>query len=369
VKYRKVVTCSVLNITNLITTKKFDTFTEYYYLLGPSYIGTETYRSSDTVPNDNVGYSLWAFTYLLGADAMNWTPIPDFNKSNADISLFFMAGNSVSYYDPVDDPYFSAHRIFDNALTNSTLYTTDSLNSAMACTDQYQILDPTTNVATALGSWLTVWNGIQALGLNDKQLAVAGRLMISASYNTMFNSVEGLQALSLKAQESVISLLAPAVPPNQWQIEAAGWFDTALAGLQAMTLSFVSKNSSGVAPWATIEFPVNGTAAGLHKAMCDQQVVRNIGAYQSFSVLGIGIILGVGLFIVILSLVLETIVGAFQSRGWGSRFKRTSWNLDSILHQQRIAFEGQNAGIVWSKCDGAVPITARGELLLLEKQD
>ncbi|KAH8599574.1 hypothetical protein B0O99DRAFT_610838 [Bisporella sp. PMI_857] len=345
IKYRKVVTCSVLNITDRIITTDLGSHTEYYYNLGQSYIGQATYHSSDAVPNGNVGYSLWAFRYLLGVDAKSWTPIPDLNKTDADASLFFLGGNT--------------HRILDNPYTNSTFYNSDSLNTAMACTEQYQILNPDTNILTSLGSWLNVANEIQSLGLNTKQLAIAKLLMTSASWSTMFDSVEGLGASSLKSQESVVLLLAPAVPTNQWQIEAAGWFDTALSGLQAMMLSFASKNSSGIAPWGSIQLPINNTEAEAAKAMCKQQIVRNIGAYQSFSVLGIAIILSVGLLIILVSLVLDIVVGAFQKHGWGENFKRVAWNLDSMLHQQRMAFEGQGMGGVWSNCDDTVPITAR----------
>jgi hypothetical protein len=51
----------------------------------------------------------------------------DFNKTYGGPSLFFLGGNSLSYYEPVDDPLFSAHRIFDNQATNSTFYISDNL--------------------------------------------------------------------------------------------------------------------------------------------------------------------------------------------------------------------------------------------------
>jgi hypothetical protein len=130
----------------------------------------------------------------------------------------------------------------------------------------------------------------------------------------MFNSVEGMQTVALKAQELVYMLLSPGLPSNQWQIEVGGWFDTALAGLQYLVLSFINKNLDGLASWATVEFP--NTNISEHRAMCDQQIMCNIGAYQSFSVLGLGIILGVGVFIIVVNLPVEGCVGWFQKRGW-----------------------------------------------------
>ena len=90
--------------------------------------------------------------------------------------------------------------------------------------------------------------------------------------------------------------------------------------------------------------------------------MRNINAYQSFSVLGLGIVLGVGVFIIVVSLLVEGCGGWFQKRRCRDRFKQLSWNLESILHQQRMAFEGQGLGWVKrDKCDGSVPITEKGE--------
>lgn len=50
------------------------------------------------------------------------------------------------------------------------------------------------------------------------------------------------------------------------------------------------------------------------KGMCEQQIVRNIGAYQSFSVLGIEIIVGGGMLTIVVSFVVDSIVGTYQMR-------------------------------------------------------
>jgi hypothetical protein len=38
-----------------------------------------------------------------------WEPIPEFSRSDADISLFFLAPNNVFYIYPNSDPMFSAN--------------------------------------------------------------------------------------------------------------------------------------------------------------------------------------------------------------------------------------------------------------------
>ena len=138
----------------------------------------------------------------------------------------------------------------------------------MACIDQYQLRNSSNNLTTAVGSWLTVWDQMQHLGLNDNQLAAVSPVMISASYTSMFNSVGGMQAAALKVQGLVYMLLSLGLPSNQCQIEVGGWFDTALAGLQYIVLSSISKNVDGLAPWAAVEFP--NTNISEHRATCDQ---------------------------------------------------------------------------------------------------
>ena len=84
----------------------------------------------------------------------------------------------------------------------------------MACVDQYQLRNPSNNLTTAVGSWLTVWNQMQHI--NGNQLAAVSRVTILASYTRMFNSVERMQATSLKAQKFVYMLLSLGLPANQW---------------------------------------------------------------------------------------------------------------------------------------------------------
>lgn len=67
----------------------------------------------------------------------------------------------------MDDPLFSAHRIFDNPTTNSTLYISDSLNTVIACVNQYQLRSPSDNLTTAVGSWFdTALAGLQYMVLS-----------------------------------------------------------------------------------------------------------------------------------------------------------------------------------------------------------
>lgn len=77
---------------------------------------------------------------LGGYKGNTWLPVPELNRTNADISLFLLAPNSVRYDTPVDDPFFSAHLLGGSTIssgTNFTWYISDYFVNALACADQH----------------------------------------------------------------------------------------------------------------------------------------------------------------------------------------------------------------------------------------
>jgi hypothetical protein len=98
-----------------------------------------------------------------------WTPIPSLDRTDADVSLFFLAANKMSYLAPVDDPWFSAHKGYNitqytHNRTNSSIvgyWYTDYYVRVIACADQYRICNPSTNNCTALNGWYAVLRQIK----------------------------------------------------------------------------------------------------------------------------------------------------------------------------------------------------------------
>lgn len=77
---------------------------------------------------------------LGGYKGNTWLPVPELNRTNADISLFLLAPNSVRYDTPVDDPFFSAHLLGGSTIssgTNFTWYISDYFVNTLACADQH----------------------------------------------------------------------------------------------------------------------------------------------------------------------------------------------------------------------------------------
>lgn len=85
---------------------------------------------------DNQGYSLFTLFSHAAAGLSAWTPIPELNRTDSDVSLFILAPNSIRYEAPVKDPFFSANLPFDLG-EGETLYVADHYLDVMACTEQH----------------------------------------------------------------------------------------------------------------------------------------------------------------------------------------------------------------------------------------
>jgi hypothetical protein len=68
-------------------------------------------------------------------------PIPQLQRPNTDLTLFFLSSNNIVYPLPVDDPWFSAHR---EARTTG-VYQQDEPVRVLGCLSQMQYCDADTN--------------------------------------------------------------------------------------------------------------------------------------------------------------------------------------------------------------------------------
>lgn len=81
----------------------------------------------------------------------------------------------------------------------------------------------------------------------------------------------------------------------------------------------------------------------LGQRLCHSQTFRSSGEVQSFSLLGIVIILSVGGLIILVSLWLETVVGWVQRRWGRGEAKRSQWENDEKLQLLSRAKRGRDA--------------------------
>lgn len=283
-----------------------------------------------------------------------WKPIDDLNRTDADVTVFYLNSNGMRYTSPVSDPFFYAQReIVPLQPLGIKPYAASNLTSVLACTDQYQIQNPNNNMATELTAANKANAQAMQIGLNNLQAAALLRLVLPSYDSLIFSGADGLSSAALRASDTAYRSLSVGLPDNQWQIEVSGWFNASLARLQQNVIEWVSKDPKELDGIADIVPP---TGFPDYENMCQNQIVKNVGQYQTFSVTAIIIIFSVGLFIIVLSWVLEPLMGLCERflgrEGAGS----TQWLLTSPLQLQRLSLV-HDERISWTKCDSEVPIT------------
>jgi hypothetical protein len=299
-----------------------------------------------------------------------WTPIQEFNRTDADVALFFLAPNSVSYIYPNADPFFGAQEEYnftygaDNTLVYE--YLPNLLVTTLGCVDQFQICNPNRldsdgePLCTPLGSSGALPNESEKIGLVTMQYSTVETIVISLRASNMFYSVSGRGASALKAQNTVFTLTQVGqLPDNQWRIELDGWFATSLASLQLYLYEKAVGPSDVVDNGGIVQRPKDAYG----EALCKRQMIRNVSGYQNFSTLGVAIILILGSFLVVLGWIIDIVVSWIQKLLFKRNFARLSWISDGYLQLQRLAYEGAGYDR-WENCSGDIPVAGngRGEL-------
>lgn len=284
-------------------------------------------------------------------------PIPALNRTDAAITLMFLAPNTVEYARPVLDPWFRATlpmNTTDFDGINSTMYTADQWIGVLACADQFQFRNPANGMSTPLTSLKFMPEEVAKLEYNQLQTATVVNLYRTVGTGTTYHSVQSLGANALRASDTLGSnFIQIGLPDNQWMIEAAAMFSLSMAKLQQQILSHA------VGPKG---FHEGLTFVKGDKDLCQRQKVRGVSGFLSFSVLGVSIILILGGLLIFTALVLDTLVGLIRRSSHREDHKSVQWAVDEKLQLQRLAFEGAGQGR-WAGGTDAVPTTSMDELL------
>ncbi|CAK7219891.1 hypothetical protein SCUCBS95973_003974 [Sporothrix curviconia] len=345
--------------------------TEALYDLGPlngnvfANLGNFTYSYADQLVNNSVAYMLdTVYSYGGNSSAGGWTPIPELARDNADLALLFFSQNSAQYFGPVFDPFFFANGTFTEQFENGLLYTPNAFVQTMICADQYTLCNPNTNTCTPTGGFLALRKtalGQNTPGFTAIQYATASRIVNAISRTALTDSV-----LLPSLPPSLLSQrISPALPDNQWQSEVTGWFGTSLAKIQAAIVEF-AVNGDNLGSYLQVTSPYAGTQStdpfykAVNQAFQDQcigQLVQVTGSVQNFSMLGIGIVTGVTLFLFLTSLLLSKIVDCIGRNGPA----RTARQTDDKLHLLRMAMTPPtDPGNAWENRAFDVPVLTHG---------
>ncbi|KAL9613334.1 MAG: hypothetical protein Q9167_002095 [Letrouitia subvulpina] len=359
VHFRRLTTCAPLNISNYQTSYVPDWVNNTLISVNIGKSVTQETRCSGIDMECTYVYDTHAHEQLYYAKSKfnQWDPIAPLLRDDADLSLFILAANSITYSQPVDDPLFSAHLPLEHGG-----YIADFNLTSMICSDQYRYCNPENNLCAPYGGLQSFYDITAGyLNMSTRQALTVARFASSGLGYAMVQSTAGLGFMALKAQELVYqaNLMSPSLPINQWQIEAEAMFQTALARTQLDSADFARKETVG--EYSTIWLPKadNGSMNSIWTAMCNNQKTGSTNGYQNFSILGIAIILIVGTTIILLSYVIDTLIFACYRLIPPLRkyqHKRWQYIADGQLQLQRLAMEG--AGYCgWDGLKEDVPTT------------
>ena len=296
-------------------------------------------------------------------------------REDADVTLAFLSANSIPFATPIDDPWYSAHSNPYTVLVNSsalgdtsgsddtsTIFFRDRAVSVLACTEQYQICAPdSTPECTPLTGYYLLYGLIANLTLNNAQSATAEVLL--SHPNSVFDLIDLLGTSSLLAKNSKFGSIQGFLPSNQWILEVESWNQILLANMQRLILEYATGPSDP--ELLPMLVPPNGS---YQEQLCHNQRARSRQA-QNFSVLAIGIIIGLGLLITCVDMCLHRLISYIQHEKDLKDYRRLVWKSDGLLQLQRMAYEEAGFG-TWERCTKATPVTAQGQALpLLDVND
>jgi hypothetical protein len=333
------------------------------YLYGKNLNGeiNHTYIYNTFGRDINIGYSTWTYFYPHNGI---WQPVKEILVPSTDLTLMLIAPNSVIHFDPNDDPVFAASIRMD--ARGSIGYLPDRWVSPIACVDQHQLCNPNNDECTPLLDRQSVIDSAMedSMALNLEQVVTVqrfGMVLLESSpfYHTIWTRTQSF----LRAQEKVAGISGQPLPSNQWKIEMRALFEDTLANLQYHMMEYAAGSSAPgtinvTKPWDNS--PAEAGRAAAYKDMCYNQRTKETQGTLNFSILGLALLFGLGLYIILLSFILEFLMALIQKwlgRGIG-RARR--WERDGTLQQMRLLYEIQGAGD-WKGTTEDFPCTRSGE--------
>lgn len=311
--------------------------------------------------NALTGYTTWSY-YYPSQDA--WRPVVELLVPDTDLSLILIAPNSIVHLERNIDPVFEATGILN--ASGSIGYTPNRWVSPIACIDQHQLCNPANAKCTRLvGSHGILESAMDHdLDFNRVQKVTIQRLTLFLQSSTFYHTIFTRTQSFLRAQEKVSGIISQGLPSNQWEVEMAALFDDTLANMQYQMMEYAAGSPrsdavSVVKPW--INSSESDRDAAVWESMCDNQRTRDTQGTLNFSILGLSLLFGLGLYIILVSFVLELLLAWAQKKLGRGLYRAKHWERDGTLQQMRLLYEIQGAG-VWKGTTEDFPRTTSGDL-------
>ncbi|KAH8730615.1 hypothetical protein GQ44DRAFT_700586 [Phaeosphaeriaceae sp. PMI808] len=304
--------------------------------------------------------------------------LPARSQPDAYITVLFLTARDILYSAPVSDPWFAANEevkymggYYKDILVEG--YKADNPASAVACATKVYIcnpLFPTSKRCVNAYLYDPQYNGTSLLGLlstlwpkMDDSLSVYGSFTSIQTKLGVFEPLDSQYTELLAEMTLQNRRQLDALPNDQWQHEMEYSFQVGLASIQgtmveaalgAQALSFVDDFSNE-------KFCQPRNACW---SICTRSMI-NSPLYQSFSVLGLSIIICLGGLLTLVGLFIEPIATWIMRKGSKrlSRkniYARLEWHATSTLQLQRLAHERFGR---WKGANDAVPMTEYGAKL------
>ncbi|KAF5700350.1 hypothetical protein FMUND_14363 [Fusarium mundagurra] len=338
-------TCSPVHTDDLIqeTRNEDGAFMEFF--LGPIFGLTDyTYRYNRAIGNKTgIGYLIQSYPTFanssLSSNSLLWKPIPDFNPTDADVTVHFLSQNNIAYLAPVNDPWFSANGTQNITYQGLTIFVSDRNVDTLVCADQYVLCNPSIASCTSPAGILSLVNSLTSATLNfsTAQLSTADRILYSLAQSNTYTTVANLGTAALWANNMVTGHVSFGLPEDQWKTEVIGWFQTNLAMLQASVVDFAS-NTADLGAFGYVEPPKNR----YQRDQCTNQLVQAVGEVQNFSVCGMLVIVCVSAALILLDYSLERIVDFVDDFYQRDSMAKRARQADNKLHLLRMALGGDD---------------------------
>ncbi|KAF2138395.1 uncharacterized protein K452DRAFT_277538 [Aplosporella prunicola CBS 121167] len=291
--------------------------------------------------------------------------IPKLQQKDADIHLLFLSANKVSYTDPINDTWFSAHYPSGVNKNNMTtrLYGADRSGSLLACSVKEQYCNPNLPLASRCSPFGGTYESAalaEGLWKGSKHKIIFNWVSsIITAYSTTILDVAGmLGASSLLARYRSQLWVSGPLPDNQWQLELEHWHAASLLSAQGMmAITANGPSDSRQSPW--LRKPNNT----IEENLCRSQKIKSL-EHTNFSVFGLSFTLALGFVIICLAYTIEPLINWILRRCKRNpdAYKRLEWTTNNTLQLHRLAHEELGIG-TWAECAGDVPVTEKGQRL------
>lgn len=236
----------------------------------------------------------------IDPDRIQWMPTPELVRLDADVTLVFLSGNGVRFYEPVDDDWYRATAEGKNltSFTNTgsrTSYQPVEAASPLACAEQWQWCNSNYRDESGcgpLGSGLDAIYGASHLFNISEDVWESGRpssntstgahaiwqILIESIGDLSVNwAIKQLKTSALTSRLSSFNGLQYALPTNQWHLDVTNWWDTMLAKTQANMVYAAIGNTDPALKDSSIT-PINQYEQHLcNNQVCQHYIIHRAG--------------------------------------------------------------------------------------------